>query len=213
MLLNEAYLALSANIKFQPVTFNNMQHERVSTIMVSGLVIFNTVLHVTRGEILHWPYHQKVSCNPHTLIHITHILTLFCQSWCTVLAPSIQIGLPFSQLVEPTLHPALSPGENKDIQRSQTRPHCLFWSFMVLFYISSKAAATFWDFHSAPHQCHIYLSNSLLHEESTLRRFIANSENRTPFSSFFYSILLTHRSDNVGLIYPPFLSFHFCLCF
>ena len=84
-----------------------------------------------------------------------------------------------------------------------------FWFFLVLFYISSKAAAAFWDFHSAPHQCHIDLSESLLHEESTLRRFIANSENRTPFLSFS----LTHRSDNVGLIYPPFLSFHFFCVF
>ena len=41
------------NIIFQPVTFNNMQHERASTIIVSGLVFFNTALHVTRGENLH----------------------------------------------------------------------------------------------------------------------------------------------------------------
>ena len=36
---------------FQPITFNNLNHERASKVLVASIVIFNTSLHVSRGDI------------------------------------------------------------------------------------------------------------------------------------------------------------------
>ena len=36
---------------FQPITFNNLNHERASKVLVASIVIFNTSLHVSRGNI------------------------------------------------------------------------------------------------------------------------------------------------------------------
>ena len=44
---------MTNSLVFQPVTFNNLKHERAAMTMVSGLLIFNTLLHVTRGYFCH----------------------------------------------------------------------------------------------------------------------------------------------------------------
>ena len=46
---------LPIKTQFQPVTFNNLKQECASMVMVTGLVIFNTFLHVPRGFFVNLP--------------------------------------------------------------------------------------------------------------------------------------------------------------
>ena len=48
-LMIEVDFDLPIKTQFQPVTFNNLKQECASMVMVTGLVIFNTFLHVPRG--------------------------------------------------------------------------------------------------------------------------------------------------------------------
>ena len=112
----------------------------------------------------------------HSYIH--RYSPCFCQSWCTGLAPSILIGLPFSQWVGPTLHLAQSPGEDKDIQRSQTRPHCPSWFFLVPF-------ASFCFF--------LLLFGSLLYIQQGSSSFLRFSLSPTPVSHWSLRITTAWR--------------------